>query len=138
MTVDNMFSCKPRSLTLFFLSGLLHVSPLAAHNRLHCNLFAGGETFTLDVQPGTDIYNATPLDLARFRFKALAVGDHDNLQYIKLQVYYRSGPEAILLHQVKYFPPFTDKVSLSGTHSVYSPDLGRELVYQCGLAADAP
>jgi hypothetical protein len=136
--MDTMFSCNTRSLTLFIVTGLLHVSAWAAHHSLHCDLFAGGETFTLDVQPSKDIYNVIPLDLARFRFKALAFGDHDNLHYIKLQVYYRSGPEAILLHQVKYFPPFTDKVSLSGTNYVYSPDLGHELVYQCGLTAAAP
>ena len=130
-----MFSCLLRTL---LLACLLQTGVHAGSITLKCDLFAGGESFTLQVQPSTDIYNATPLDLTRFRFKALAFGNNEQLQYVKLQAYYRSGPEAILLHQVKLFPPFTHNVPLGGTHYVYSPDLGHELVYQCGLAADTP
>ena len=120
---------------LVLLVSMMHLNVgAAAQIQLHCELFTSGETTLLVTEPTQDIYGVVPLDLERFRFKALAFGNHQQLQYVKLEVYYRSGPQAIMLHQIKLLPPFQLHQTLGGSNRVYSPDLGHELSYQCSLS----
>ena len=87
---------------LVLLASMMHLpTQAAARVQLQCELFTSGETTLLETEPTEDMYGVVPLDLERFRFKALAFGDQAQLLYIKLQVYYRSGPQAIMLHQIK-------------------------------------
>jgi hypothetical protein len=119
---------------LVLMVSSMHLQTQAAASvQLQCELFTSGETTLLVTDPTEDMYGVVPLDLERFRFKALAFGDQAQLQYIKLQVYYRSGPQAIMLHQIKLLPPFQLNQVLAGYNRVYSPDLGHELAYQCSL-----
>jgi len=136
--LDTTFILVLRGLWVCLCLGLLPSTVLAEPVTLQCELFAGGQTYRVVAEPTTSLYHVTPLDLERFRFKALVFGDNEQWQYIKVQVYYRTGPEAILLHQVKYVPPIGHSTPLGGTHYVYSPDLGHELVYHCNLEVNKP
>ncbi|NBS77235.1 MAG: hypothetical protein EBQ68_04980 [Betaproteobacteria bacterium] len=105
--------------------------------RLHCQLFAGGEDHAFVFAPTTHPYTAKPIDLERFRFKAILSLGGDHIEHIKITVSYRSAGQALILQQATYLPPFTQSQSLTGRHQIYSPDLGRELSYECSVM-DAP
>ena len=105
--------------------------------RLHCQLFASGEDHAFVFAPTAHPYTAKPIDLERFRFKAIVSLGSDQIEHIKITVYYRSAGQALILQQATYLPPFTQSQSLTGRHQLYSPDLGRELSYDCSVM-DAP
>ena len=105
--------------------------------RLHCQLFAGGEDQAFVFAPTPHPYTAKPIDLERFRFKAIVSLGGDQIEHIKITVSYRSAGQALILQQATYLPPFTQSQSLTGRHQLYSPDLGRELSYDCSVM-DAP
>jgi hypothetical protein len=105
--------------------------------RLHCQLFAGGEDHAFVFAPTAHPYTAKPIDLERFRFKAIVSLGGDQIEHIKITVSYRSAGQALILQQATYLPPFTQSQSLTGRHQLYSPDLGRELSYDCSVM-DAP
>ena len=105
--------------------------------RLQCQLFAGGEDYLFVFVPTTDPYNAKPIDLDHFRFKAIVSQGGDQIENIKITVSYRSSGQALILQQATYLPPFAKNQSLTGKQQLYSPDLGRELSYDC-TAMNAP
>ncbi len=104
---------------------------------LHCQLFSGGTDHLLVFTPTLHPYTVKPIDLERFRFKAIMSQGRDQLDHIKITVSYRSGPQALILQQATYLPPFVSHQSLTGRQQLYSPDLGRELSYECTVA-DVP
>ncbi len=99
--------------------------------RLHCQLFAGGEDHAFVFIPTAHPYTAKPIDLERFRFKAIVSQGGDQIDYIKITVSYLSSGQALILQQATYLPPFAKSQSLTGRQQLYSPDLGRELSYDC-------
>jgi hypothetical protein len=99
--------------------------------RLQCQLFAGGEDYAFVFIPTAQPYIAKPIDLERFRFKAIVSQGSDQIEHIKITVSYRSSGQALILQQATYFPPFAKNQSLTGRQQLYSPDLGRELSYDC-------
>ena len=99
--------------------------------RLQCQLFAGGEDYKFIFSPTADPYSTKPIDLERFRFKAIVSLGGEQIQYIKITVSYRSSGQALILQQATYLPPFLQSQSLTGRQQIYSPDLGRELSYDC-------
>ena len=101
--------------------------------RLQCQLFAGGEDYAFVFVPTAQPYTAKPFDLERFRFKAIVSLGGDQIEHIKITVSYRSSGQALILQQATYFPPFTKNQSLTGRQQLYSPDLGRELSYDCNV-----
>jgi len=105
--------------------------------RLQCQLFAGGEDHAFVFAPTAHPYTAKPIDLERFRFKAIVSLGGDQIEHIKITVSYRSSGQALILQQATYFPPFAKNQSLTGRQQLYSPDLGRELSYDCTVM-DAP
>jgi hypothetical protein len=105
--------------------------------RLQCQLFAGGEDHVFVFIPTAHPYTAKPIDLERFRFKAIVSLGSDQIEYIKITVSYRSSGQALILQQATFLPPFPQSQSLTGRHQLYSPDLGRELSYDCTVM-DAP
>lgn len=113
-------------------SGAAEASPL-----LRCEVSYAGATHTVEASPAADPYGVAARDIAgRFSFKAVVIGDDQYVDYIKLYAYYQTRRQPVLLHQAKYLPPFTASSSpyaLTGTHFLYSPDLGRELQYRCTL-----
>jgi hypothetical protein len=60
-----MRSCVTAAL---FLSA---TASLASNQRLQCQLFAGGEDYAFVFVPTAQPYTAKPIDLERFRFKAI-------------------------------------------------------------------
>lgn len=101
--------------------------------RLQCQLFAGGEDHAFVFAPTDHPYTAKPIDLERFRFKAIFSQGSDQIEYIKITVSYRSSGQALILQQATYLPPFAKNQSLTGRQQIYSPDLGRELSYDCSV-----
>ncbi len=101
--------------------------------RLQCQLFAGGEDYQFVFTPTSAPYQAKPIDLERFRFKAIFSQGSDQIEYIKITVSYRSSGQALILQQATYLPPFAKNQSLTGRQQIYSPDLGRELSYDCSV-----
>ena len=99
--------------------------------RLQCQLFAGGEDYAFVFVPTAQPYIAKPIDLERFRFKAIVSQGSDQIEHIKITVSYRSSGQALILQQATYLPPFAKNQSLTGRQQLYSPDLGRELSYDC-------
>ena len=105
--------------------------------RLLCQLFAGGEDHAFVFAPTPAPYQAKPIDLERFRFKGVvSLRDHQ-IDHIKITVSYRSSGQALILQQATYLPPFAKNQSLTGRQQIYSPDLGRELSYDCTVV-DSP
>jgi len=105
--------------------------------RLQCQLFAGGEDYQFVFFPTAHPYTAKPIDLERFRFKAVVSQGSNQIESIKITVSYRSSDQALILQQATYLPPFPQSQSLTGRQQLYSPDLGRELSYDCTVM-DAP
>jgi len=105
--------------------------------RLLCQLFAGGEDHAFVFVPTAHPYIAKPIDLERFRFKAIVSQSSDQIEYIKITISYLSSGQALILQQATYLPPFAESQSLTGRQQLYSPDLGRELSYDCTVL-DAP
>lgn len=100
-------------------------------HRLQCQLFAGGEDHSFVFVPTSAPLSAKPIDLERFRFKAVVSLGEGQIEYIKITVSYRSSGQALILQQATYLPPFPQNQSLTGRQQLYSPDLGRELSYDC-------
>lgn len=122
-------------------TGLL-LSLTASHasdqpTRMQCQLFAGGEDYQFVFAPTPDPYQANPIDLERFRFKGVVSLRDNQIEYIKITVAYRSSQQALILQQATYLPPFAKNKSLTGRQQIYSPDLGRELSYDCTVV-DSP
>ena len=105
--------------------------------RLLCQLFAGGEDYQFVFAPTSAPYQANPIDLERFRFKGVVSLRGHQIDYIKINVSYRSSGQALILQQATYLPPFAKNQSLTGRQQIYSPDLGRELSYDCTVV-DSP
>ena len=99
--------------------------------RLLCQLFAGGEDYQFVFAPTSTPYQAKPIDLERFRFKGVVSLRGHQIDHIKITVSYRSSGQALILQQATYLPPFAKNQSLTGRQQIYSPDLGRELSYDC-------
>lgn len=112
--------------------------PLYASPLLRCQIDQGGSTQILDFPPVSDPYPVKAIDInGRFRFKAVMIGDAQQIEYINVYVYSQSRRQPMLLHQAKYLAPLisTDPsfAALTGIHYVYSPQLERELKYGCAL-----
>ena len=125
-------------LAVAFFSSIASASP-----RLRCQLNQGDTAQVLDFAPVLDPYSVKAVDLnGRFRFKAVVVGDEHKIDYIKLYTYYQSQRQAVLLHEAKYLTPVPEpgagSAALTGTNTLYSPNLGREFQYACALIEVAP
>lgn len=121
---------------------LLLAAEAAAAPQLHCHIEHGGKVQDLRFSAVSDPYTVPPVAIGRrFRFKAVMVGDGQQIAYIKLYTYYQTRRQAYLLDEVKYLAPQpqsgTDPAGLTGIHYLYSPLLGREMQYGCALLQDA-
>lgn len=122
------------STSLFF--GVL--CPLYASPLLRCQIDQGGNSQILDFPPVSDPYPVKAINInGRFRFKAVVIGDAQQIEYIKVYVYSQTKRQPILLHLAKYMAPMPRADSsfdaLTGINYVYSPQLERELQYGCAL-----
>ncbi len=126
------------ALTLLTIGTLASASAAAAA-RLSCEVDQGGELRQFLFEATSDPYAPRPIDIGRhFRFKAVVVGSDAAIEYVKLYTYYRTVRQPVLLQQLSYRAPPTQRRdagphALTGTVDVYSPDLGRHLSFGCAL-----
>jgi len=125
-------------LQLWFPSLLFAAPPL-----LRCEIREGDQIFTADFGPGSDPYAVEPKEInARFLFKAVMIGGEQNIEYIKIYTYYKEQHQVVLIHEVKYLPPFRQSepsfAALTGINYLYAPILERELQYGCTLLEGPP
>lgn len=114
----------------------------AAAPRLHCHIEQGGTVQDLQFSAVTSPYAVPSIAINnRFRFKAVMVGEGQQIAYIKLYTYYQTKRQAMLLQEAKYLAPQVqagaDPASLTGIVYLYSPLLGREMAYSCALREEA-
>jgi hypothetical protein len=137
----------PRSaqvlLPLALLVGALFPPAASAAPRLRCQLSQGGAVQVVEFTPVADPYRVKSIDIREnFRFKAVVIGDEQKIDYIKLYTYYHSKRQPVLLHEAKYLAPtvLSDPTpdALTGTNTLYSPNLEREFQYGCTLFEVAP
>jgi len=124
------------------LSSTFSIGTLAAPI-LRCLISQGGTDQILDFKPVADPYLVSSINIRdNFRFKAVVIGDAQSVSYVKLYSYYHSRRQPVLLHQVRYLSPaveITEKFdALTGTNTVYSPNLEREFQYGCALIEGNP
>ena len=121
------------------LAGLWALPALADDGpRLHCRFEQSNRAERHVFAPTGDPYTVVPLAFDdNFRFKAVLVDGPHGLEYVKLYTYYFKRGQTILLHQASYTAPLPDGRSLTGEQRLYSPALGRELLYDCRLQGGA-
>lgn len=105
---------------------------------LRCQVRYASDTIHIEARPVADPYLVAAQDIGeRFRFKAVVVGNDQQVDYIALYAYDMAMPGApLLIHEVVHLPPFSSNTTvpgLTGWNHVYSARLGREMVYGCAL-----
>jgi hypothetical protein len=110
---------------------------------LRCQIDQGGATITHEVVPAQDPYSARVISINdRFLFKAVVVGDAQQVDYVKIYAYDNPSRRPVLLHYSNYRQPTPStgpaKDALTGVQTVYSPRLEREMQYQCALLEQQP
>ncbi len=122
-------------------------TPAAATPLLRCDVAYAGTTHTFEARPVSDPYPVASVDIGgRFRFKAVMVGQGDAVAYIKLYSYLETQRQPVLIHMLRYLPPFpspssspgSTMVNLTGQQTLYAGPVERELQYQCFLQGVPP
>jgi len=128
---------------LIAIASFIMPAMAAATPLLRCKVEQGGILKSLEFSPVTDPYLVKAIDInGRFRFKAVVVGSARHVDYVKIYTYSQLSRQPMLMHESEYIAPLTSKASsaasLTGVNRVYSPDLERELIYECTLLETAP
>jgi hypothetical protein len=112
---------------------------------LRCEVSYAGTTHAVQTGVVADPYSVASIDIGgRFRFKPVMVGDAGKVQYIKLYSYLETRRQPVLVHAVRYLPPFpsppegTNVVHLTGMQFLYAGPVEREMQYQCFLHGVQP
>ena len=111
----------------------VHASPV-----LRCHFEVNAERFEHSFVPVAEPYGVTSVNLSdRFRFKAVVLGDNTRVDLINLYVSYQTERQPMLLQHVKFVAPVAQAQAapdaLTGRVALYSPFLGKELLYGCAL-----
>jgi hypothetical protein len=73
----------------------------------------------------------------RFRFKAIVLGEGERVESVNLYVYYNTRRQPMIMQHTQFLQPKIANAAaedaLTGRVSVYSPLLGKELMYRCAL-----
>ena len=129
-------------LLLAALPALAAATPL-----LRCDVAYAGTTHTVEARPVSDPYPVASVDIGgRFRFKPVMVGQGDAVAYIKLYSYLETRRQPVLIHMLRYLPPFpspspapgSSTINLTGQQTLYAGPVERELQYQCFLQGVSP
>jgi hypothetical protein len=110
-----------------------HAAPV-----LRCHFEVNAEHFEHSFTPTSEPYHVTSVNLAdRFRFKAVVLGDNARVDLINLYVSYQTERQPMVLQHVKFVAPVVQvhpaSDALTGRVALYSPFLGKELLYGCAL-----
>ena len=116
-----------------FFPLLAQASPL-----LRCHFEVNAERFEHSFSPVSDPYTVTSVNLAdRFRFKAVVLGDDRRVELINLYAFYETERQPMILQHTKFLMPIAQvqpsSDALTGRVALYSPFLGKELLYGCAL-----
>jgi len=109
-----------------------------ASPQLRCHFEVNAERFEHSFNPVSDPYTVTSVNLAnRFRFKAVVLGDDTRVDLINLYVSYQTQHQPMVLQHTKFVTPIAQTQpspdALTGRVALYSPFLGKELLYGCAL-----
>jgi hypothetical protein len=109
-----------------------------ASPQLRCHFEVNAERFEHSFNPVSDPYTVTSVNLAdRFRFKAVVLGDDTRVDLINLYVSYQTQRQPMVLQHTKFVTPIAQTQpspdALTGRVALYSPFLGKELLYGCAL-----
>ena len=131
-----------RASAVAWLVGLVPVMALASP-LLRCQFEVNAEAQQHAFVPTRDPYPVTSIDLnQRFRFKAVVLGDEQQVALINLYVYHQTHRQPMLMQHVKFVAPVAQVSpapdALTGQMAVYSPFLGKELQYSCALHEVTP
>jgi hypothetical protein len=116
----------------------LFASQAWAGPQLQCAFEMNGHTETHIFKPVADPYLAESVDIGgRFRFKAVVLTSVNQVDLVNLYVSYQTRRQPMILQHAKFIrptlQPSAQANSLTGRIAVYSPFLGKELVYDCSL-----
>ena len=105
---------------------------------LRCNFEVNAESYQHAFVPVCNPYTAASVDLGgRFRFKAVVLGDAQQVSLINLYVFYQTERQPMLMQHLKFVAPVAHSQptpdALTGRVALYSPFLGKELQYSCAL-----
>lgn len=109
-----------------------------ASPQLRCHFEVNAERFDYSFNPVADPYAVNSVNLAdRFRFKAVVLGDDTRVDLINLYVSYQTQRQPMILQHTKFVAPIAQAQpspdALTGRVALYSPFLGKELLYGCAL-----
>lgn len=125
------------ALTCLLASPCTRATPL-----LHCDVSYAGSTHVVQATPVADPYSVPSVDIGgRFLFKAVMVGDAQQVNVIKLYAYLDARRQPVLIQQATYRPPFPGgarPLALTGEQHLYGGPVERELIYSCTLQGDQP
>ena len=112
---------------------------------LNCQVSYAGTTHTVEARPVADPYPVPSVEIGgRFWFKAVMVGNDQQVRRVLLYTYLDASPHPVLVHQAKYLPPLkapgskAGAIPLTGQHYIYAGPVERELIYSCTLAGVKP
>ena len=110
---------------------------------LRCAIEVNGELHHHVFKPTMDPYTAPSIDIGeRFRFKAVVLGQGDDIELVNIYAYYQTRRQPMLMQHVKHLKPAAhlnpEPDALTGRVALYSPELGKELAYRCALHKEAP
>ena len=123
----------------FFICSLsLFATQVWASPQLHCEFELNGHSETHVFRPISDPYLAESIDIGgRFRFKAVVLTADNQVDLVNLYVFYQTRRQPMILQHAKFIKPTLQPSqqanSLTGRIALYSPFLGKELVYGCSL-----
>ena len=131
-------SCKVAMVIAASIAMPAHAETATAATVLRCQVRYASDTINIEARPVADPYTVAAQNIGeRFRFKAVVVGNDQQVDYIALYAYDMEMPGApLLIHEVVHHPPFSSNPKmpgLTGWNHVYSARLGREMVYGCAL-----
>lgn len=126
-------------LPILLLANLPVAQATASKNQalLRCNVTYAGGTQIVETSVSKDPYVAPIHDIGgRFSFKAVMIGDHKKLNYIKLYAYLQGRDVDVPIHQATYKDPIQigrKMRALTPINYLYAGEVERELQYQCFL-----
>ena len=122
---------------------LLCAAQAWAGQQLRCEFEMNGHNETHVFKPVSDPYMAESIDIGgRFRFKAVMLASTSQVDSVNLYVSYQTRRQPMILQHAKFIQPMVPQIfsanSLTGRIAAYSPFLGKELIYGCGLVEVVP
>lgn len=132
-----IFTLRPRCVAAIALVLFL---PFAAWAKpqLQCIFEVNSEIHHRVFALASDPYTVEGVPIGnRFRFKAIVLGEGAHVESVNLYVYYNTRRQPMVMQHTQFLQPKVVSAAaedaLTGRVSVYSPLLGKELMYRCAL-----